>query len=130
MVGGYTQFAFASATTAMPHMRSGKLKALAVSARQRSPALREVPTAAEAGVLGYYAANCVGWVAPAGKPPAIVARLHEEISEIQNMPKVQQQIANAGGEIMRMSVAEFGAFQASEQAKWSKVVKEAKIPAQ
>ena len=130
VVGGHTQLAFASATTAMTHIRSGKLKALAVGGHRRSPTLPDVPTVAEAGVPGYHAANWVGLVAPAGTPPEIIARLHKEITEIQNMPKVQQQITNAGGEILRMSVAEFGAFQASELAKWGKVVKEAKIPAQ
>lgn len=130
VVGGHTQLAFASATTAMPHVRSGKLRALGLGGKKRSPALPDVPTVAEAGVPGYEAANWVGLVAPAGTPPAIVARLHKEISEIQDVPKVQQQITNAGGEMLRMSVAEFGAFQKSELAKWGRVVKEAGIPAQ
>ena len=88
-----------------------------------------MPTVNESGVP-YEAANWIGLVAPAGTPAAIVERLHKEIAEIQNSPKARQQFDAAGAEIARMSIAEFGAFQASELAKWGKVVKEAGIKAQ
>ena len=72
-----------------------------------------MPTVAEAGVPGYEAANWIGIVAPAGTPPAIVAKLHQEISAIQDSPEVQKQFATEGAEIVRMSSAEFGAFIAT-----------------
>ena len=129
LMGGNTKVTFGSTASTMPHLRSGKVRALAVGGRQRSPALPDVPTVTEAGVP-YEAANWIGLVAPAGTPPAIVERLHKEIAEIQNSPKARQQFDAAGAEIARMTIAEFGGFQASELAKWGKVVKEAGIKAQ
>ena len=129
LMGGNTKVTFGSTASTMPHLRSGKVRALAVGGKQRSPALPDVPTVNEAG-LPYEAANWIGLVAPAGTPPAIVERLHKEIAEIQNSPRARQQFDAAGAEIARMSIAEFGAFQASELAKWGKVVKEAGIKAQ
>ena len=76
---------------------------------------------------GYVASNWFGIVAPAGTPPAIVARLHKEISEIQNSEEMQKQFANDGADIVQMSSAEFSAFIVSEMAKWGRVVKEAGI---
>jgi len=130
VAGGHTQVAFGSTSSTMTHARSGKLRTLGVGAAQRSPAYPDVPTVIEAGLPGYEAANWVGLVAPAGTPADVVAKLHKEIAEIQNSPKAQQQFAAAGADIVRMSVAEFGAFQQSELVKWGKVVKEAGIKAQ
>ena len=130
VMAGNTKVTFGSTASTMPHLRSGKVRALGVGGRQRSPALPDVPTVIEAGLPGYEAANWIGLVAPAGTPPAIVERLHKEIVEIQNSPKARQQFDAAGAEIARMGAAEFGAFQASELAKWGKVVKETGIKAQ
>jgi tripartite-type tricarboxylate transporter receptor subunit TctC len=129
LMAGNTKVTFGSTTSTMPHLRSGKVRALALGGAQRSPALPDLPTVTEAG-LPYEASNWIGLVAPAGTPAAVVERLHKEIASIQNSPKVQQQFAAEGADIARMSVAEFGAFQASELAKWGKVVKEAGIKAQ
>jgi len=130
VMAGNTKVTFGSTASTMPHLRSGKVRALGVGGRQRSPALPDVPTVIEAGLPGYEAANWIGLVAPAGTPTAIVERLHKEIVEIQNSPKARQQFDAAGAEIARMGAAEFGAFQASELAKWGKVVKETGIKAQ
>ena len=130
LMAGNTKVTFGSTTSTMPHLRSGKVRALGLGGAQRSPALPDVPTVIEAGLPGYEASNWIGLVAPAGTPAAVVERLHREIASIQNSPKVQQQFANEGADIARMSIAEFGAFQASELAKWGRVVKEAGIKAQ
>ena len=129
LMAGNTKVTFGSTTSTIPHLRSGKVRALGLGGARRSPALPEVPTVTEAG-LPYEAANWIGLVAPAGTPTAIVERLHKEIVEIQNSPKVQQQFAPEGAEIARMSIAEFGAHQLSELEKWGKVVREAGIKAQ
>ncbi len=129
LMAGNTKVTFGSTASTMPHLRSGKVRALAVGGKVRSPALPDVPTVNESGVP-YEAANWIGLVAPAGTPSDIVERLHKEIAEIQNSPRARQQFDAAGAEIARMSIAEFGAFQASELAKWGKVVKEAGIKAQ
>ena len=130
VVGGHTKINFANLPTALPHLRSGKLRPLGVGATKRSPVLPDVPTIAEAGVPGYEATVWWGIVAPAGTPAAIVEKLHREISAIQNSPEVQKQLANEGAEILRMSSAEFGAFIVGEHAKWGKVIKDAGIKAE
>jgi tripartite-type tricarboxylate transporter receptor subunit TctC len=130
VLGGHTKVVFATTITALPHVRSGKLRALGVGGRERSAVLAEVPTIAEAGVPGYEAVNWIGIVAPAGTPATIVAQLHKEISAILNAPEVEKQFAAEGVEIMRMSSAEFGAFMVTEMGKWERVVKEGGIKAE
>jgi tripartite-type tricarboxylate transporter receptor subunit TctC len=129
LMAGNTKVTFGSTTSTMPHLRSGRVRALALGGAQRSPALPDLPTVTEAG-LPYEASNWIGLVAPAGTPTAVVEKLHKEIASIQNSPKVQQQLAAEGADIIRMSIAEFHAFQLSELAKWGRVVKEAGIKAQ
>jgi tripartite-type tricarboxylate transporter receptor subunit TctC len=130
VIGGHTQMSFASVPSTMAHVRSGKLRAIGVGGMKRSFAIPDVPTVDESGVPGYQSANWIGLIAPAGTPDAIVARLHKELSALQDTPELQKQFANEGAEVLRMSSAEFGAFIASELAKWGRVVKEAGIKAQ
>jgi tripartite-type tricarboxylate transporter receptor subunit TctC len=130
VLGGHTKAIFATTITALPQVRAGKLRALGVGGRARSPVFPDVPTIAEAGVPGYEAVNWIGIVAPAGTPPAIVAKLHAEIAAIQDSPEVAKQFAAEGLEMMRMSAAEFGAFMGTELAKWERVVKEGGIKAE
>ncbi|HZO45613.1 MAG TPA: tripartite tricarboxylate transporter substrate binding protein [Xanthobacteraceae bacterium] len=130
VIGGRTSMAFGSIPSSITHLRSGKLRALGVGALTRSATLPDVPTVSESGLPGYEAANWIGVVAPAGTPPAIIEKLHREISLMQDSPEAQKQLANEGAEAMRMSSADFGTFIASETAKWGRVVKEAGIKAQ
>jgi tripartite-type tricarboxylate transporter receptor subunit TctC len=130
VLGGHTQATFASVPSFINHVRSGKLRALGVGGSRRSPALPDVPTIAEGGVAGVEAANWIGIMAPAGTPAPIVARLHKEISEVQDSAEIRQRFATEGVEVMKKSVAEFGAFAISEHAKWGKVIKDAKIKAE
>jgi tripartite-type tricarboxylate transporter receptor subunit TctC len=127
VMGGDTQMMFASVPTTIPHVRSGKLRALGVGGTKRNFALPDVPTIDEAGVPGYQCANWIGLVAPAGTPAPIIAKLHKELTAIQDTPALQKSFANEGAELVRMSSAEFGGFIASELAKWGKLVKEAGI---
>jgi tripartite-type tricarboxylate transporter receptor subunit TctC len=130
VLGGHTKAVFATTITALPHVRSGRLRALGVGNRARSPVLPEIPTIAEAGVPGYEAVNWIGIVAPAGTPATIVAKLHTEISAILNSPEVHKQLSAEGVEVMRMSSADFGAFMVREMDKWGRVVKEGGIKAE
>jgi tripartite-type tricarboxylate transporter receptor subunit TctC len=127
VVGGHTKITFANLITAMPHIRSGKIRTLGVGGKARTPALPDVPTVAEAGVPTYEAINWWGIMAPAGTPAAVIERLHKEIGIVQSSPDVQKQLAAEGAEVVRMSSAEFGAFMENETAKWERVVKEGKI---
>jgi tripartite-type tricarboxylate transporter receptor subunit TctC len=127
VMGGHTHIVFASVPSVIAHVRSGKLRALGVGATERNALMPDVPTISESGLPGYAAANWIGIVAPAGTPQPIIAKLHREISAIQDSPEAQKQFANEGADIIRMSADGFGDFIASEMVKWGRVVKEAGI---
>ena len=130
VIGGHTKLLFSSLVQTTPHIRSGKLKALAVGGSKRSQVLPDVPTVAEAGVPTYEAVNWWGVVAPAGTPAPIIERLHKAVEEVQSSPEVQKQFDAEGAEIVRMSPAKFGSFMEKEMSKWGRVVKEGGIKAE
>jgi tripartite-type tricarboxylate transporter receptor subunit TctC len=130
VVAGNTKAVTASTSTISPHVRSGKLRGLAVSSKQRLPAEPDVPTFIEAGLPEYVAGNWIGFAVPAGTPKAIIEKLHDEIIKIQELPEVQKQMEARGATVDKMGIEEFGAFMDSELAKWSRVVKAAKIKAE
>jgi tripartite-type tricarboxylate transporter receptor subunit TctC len=130
ILGGHTKVMFASLVQTVPHVRSGKLRALGTGGLKRSPILPDVPTIAEAGVPGYEAVNWWGIVAPAGTPPAIIARVNKEIEAVQQSAEVQKQFAAEGAEPVAMAPAEFGGYMVSEMNKWEKVVKQGGIKAE
>jgi tripartite-type tricarboxylate transporter receptor subunit TctC len=130
VIGGHTKILFSSLVQTMPHIRSGKLRALATGGTTRSAVLPDVPTVAEAGVPGYEAVNWWGIVAPAGTPQPIVDRLHKEVTAVLSTPAVQKQFSSEGAEVVQMTPAEFGAFMVKELQKWERVVKEGGIKAE
>jgi tripartite-type tricarboxylate transporter receptor subunit TctC len=130
VMGGHSQASFASIPSVITHIRSGKLRAIGVGAPSRSAVLPELPTMTEGGVTGYQAANWIGIVAPAGTPAPVIALLHKEISAIQDSPELRKRFAFEGVDVLQMGVAEFGAFMASEHAKWGRVIQDAKIKAE
>jgi tripartite-type tricarboxylate transporter receptor subunit TctC len=123
VVAGHNQVMFSSLVQTTPQIQSGKLRALGVGGKKRSPILPKVPTIAEAGVPDYEATNWWGIVAPAGAPQAVVDRLRKEIAAVQASPKVREAFAKEGADIVQMTQPEFAAFIESEMAKWGKVVK-------
>jgi tripartite-type tricarboxylate transporter receptor subunit TctC len=125
VISGNTHMSFASIPTSIVHFRSGKLRALGVGSKKRNALLPDVPTIDESGLRGYEFSNWIGIVAPAGTPPTIIAKLHKEISAIQNTPEMQKQFTHEGAEVVQITSAEYGAFIASETAKWGRLVKEA-----
>jgi tripartite-type tricarboxylate transporter receptor subunit TctC len=127
VIAGQVQMNLGSLVQMMPHVRSGKLKALGVGGAKRVVALPDVPTIAEAGVPGYEANNWWGILAPAGTPGPILNRLHNEITAILDSPETRKRFELEGAEVMRMSPAEFANFVAQETAKWTRVVKDAGI---
>ena len=130
VVGGHTKVMFSSMVQTVPHIHSGKLRALGTGGPQRSPVLPDVPTIAEAGVSNYEAVNWWGLVAPVGTPQAIIDKLNTELLAVQNAPEVQKQFALEGGEPVPMKPAVFGAYLVSEMNKWEKVVKQGGIKAE
>ncbi len=130
VMGGHTQIMLGSLVSTMPHIRSGKLKALGVSDSKRSALLPDLPTISEAGIPGYEAANWWGAAAPAGTPQPIIARLHKEITTVLDSDAVRKQFAADGNELMGMSTAEFARFMETELEKWGRVIKAANIKAE
>jgi tripartite-type tricarboxylate transporter receptor subunit TctC len=130
LIAGQADASVGSLIQMLPHIRSGKLKALGTTGAKRSPVLPDVPTVAEAGVPGYEATNWWGFLAPAGTPPAIVERLHQEVVAVQASAETKRRFESEGAEALQMSPADFGAFIAAETTKWARVVKEAGITAE
>jgi tripartite-type tricarboxylate transporter receptor subunit TctC len=130
VIAGNTKAVMATTSSLSSHVRSGKLRGLAVSAPRRLAALPDLPTFIEAGLPEYQGGNWIGFAVPAGTPKPIIEKLHKEITAIQDNPEVQQQFLNRGAQVLKMSPAEFGAYIEQEIAKWGRVVKEVGIKAQ
>lgn len=128
-LGNHTQVMFDVVMTSHPYVKSGALKALAVTSRSRSASMPNVPTMAEAGVPGYEAIVWFGVFGPAGMPADIVQKLQREITGILKGPKSQELLASQGAESVGSTPQEFAAKIKSETAKWGKVVKEAGVRA-
>jgi tripartite-type tricarboxylate transporter receptor subunit TctC len=123
LVSGEVNMVFATAETAVPQVKAGKIRALGVTTAKRSALLPDLPTIAEGGLPGYEANNWYGLLAPAKTPPAIIERLNREVVKVLNMPNVKEQLFRSGLDASPSTPKEFGAYIKSEMAKWSKVVK-------
>jgi tripartite-type tricarboxylate transporter receptor subunit TctC len=130
VMGGHTKVLFSSLVQTTPHIKSGKLRALAVGGTARSPVLPDLPTVAEAGVPEYASENWWGIVAPVGTPAPIIERLYKALTEAQNNPEAKKYFDNEGATIVKMSTDEFGKFMVSEMSKWEQVVKKGGIKAE
>ena len=124
IVGGQVQLGFVGMPNALPYIPSGRLRALAVTTRKRSPDLPDVPTMDEAGIKGYDATIWLGLLGPAGLPRDIVTRLNSEIIKALSSAETRKLILAAGVEVSTSSPEEFTALLRSEYDKWGKVVKE------
>ena len=128
LMGGSMDLMFDNLPSALPHIRSGKLKALAVTSARRSDAIPELPTIEEAGgpaLKGYEASSWFGLVVPAGTPADIVNRLQAESAKALASPALKERLQTQGAIPSGMSSADFAKFIAAETAKWAKVVKTA-----
>ena len=129
LLGGQVQLMFADAPTALPQVRAGKVRALGVAQAQRSELFPAVPTFGEAGLPGYEAYSWAGFVAPAGTPRDVAARLSQDIARVLALPDVKARLHDAGAEAAPGSADEFGRFLSAELAKWGRVVKAGNIQA-
>ena len=128
-LAGHTPISFGSSSPAVPHVKDGKLHALAVTNKTRSAALPEVPTMTELGYPDIEGETWFGAVVPAGTPKEITAQLHRLIVKVMAMPDVQQRVAALGFEPVGNTPAEFAAHIKSESVKWAKVIREAGLKA-
>jgi tripartite-type tricarboxylate transporter receptor subunit TctC len=124
LVGGQVHLIFATAASAIPHIKSGRIKGIAVTTAKRSSLLPELPTISEAGLAGFDANNWYGLVAPAKTARAIIDQLNAEVTKILNMPDVRTTLFNQGLDPAPGTPEQFGAYIKSERAKWAKVIKE------
>ena len=125
LLGGQIQVMFND--TALPHIQSGKLRALAVTGAKRWPQLPDVPTLAELGMPGYETYNWFGILAPAKTPAAMVTRLNRELVAVMQDPAMKAWMEARGAEAVTSSPEEFAAYIKKDLAKWARVVKEAGI---
>lgn len=123
IVGNEVQLSFATPPSAMPHVKTGRLKAIAVTSAKRSAALPNLPTVAEGGVPGFNVEGWVGMFVPAGTPPRIIERLYAESAKIMRRPDVNDLVLASGSEVSALSTAESQVRVREETAMWAKVVK-------
>jgi tripartite-type tricarboxylate transporter receptor subunit TctC len=124
LLGGQVQLMFDNLPPSLPQIKAGKVRALAVTSLTRAPALPDVPTVAESGLPGFEASSWFGILAPAGTPPAIVAKLNAEIAKWLATPEAKEQLAKQGANAAGGTPEDFAKHIAAETAKWAKVVKD------
>ena len=124
VVAGHTQVSSTSMPPAVPQVKAGKVRALAVTSAQRSPALPDVPTMNESGFKDFDDLTWFGFFAPAGTPAAVVQRFNAEINNIMEMPDIKARFAEQGLTSRRNSSAEFASYLRTEIPKWAKAVKD------
>ena len=127
VAAGHVPFYFGNMSSALPQVRAGRVRALAVTSPQRSPAAPEIPTMAEAGVTGCEISEWNALLAPAGTPPATIDRLNVELVKILRQDDIKAKFADLGAQTIGSTPAELAAFLRAEQAKWAEVVKAAAV---
>ncbi|HEY0441066.1 MAG TPA: tripartite tricarboxylate transporter substrate binding protein [Xanthobacteraceae bacterium] len=129
LVAGHVDMAFDGLGSSATQINSGQLRALAVAATKRSPAIPDVPTSAEAGLPGYEVSTWYGLWAPKGTPPEIVERMQKEVTAALQVPAIKEAWARNGSEVQTLAGPEFASFIKEEIARWGKVAKEAGVKA-
>jgi tripartite-type tricarboxylate transporter receptor subunit TctC len=127
LIAGQTQAMFPGLAAALPHIRNGRLQALAVTGSQRHPALKDVPTMEEAGLKGFDAQQWYGVVGPAGMPAALVKQLNDAMAQVLAMPDLREKLSAEAVELMPMTSAQFADYMKKDLARWSDLARERKI---
>jgi tripartite-type tricarboxylate transporter receptor subunit TctC len=130
VIGGEVAVIFPNLTVALPHMKSGKLRALAVTSIKRAPAAPELPTMDESGLRGFEVNGFIGLLAPAATPPAIVSRLNSEIVKMRKQSDFVERFESNGMEPVASAPEPFARYMEREIAKWDKVIKTAGVRAE
>ena len=127
LLGGHVQMLFGSMPSALPHIKSGAVRALVVTAPKRSAAAPDIPSTTEAGLPGFDVSTGFGLFAPAKTPRPVISKLHDEVVKALKLPEVRDRLAGQGAEPVGSTPEEYDAFVRTESAKWAKVCKEAGI---
>ena len=126
-MGGQVNLMFGPPPVLLPHVKSGKIRALAVGSRERSPLYPEIPTAAEAGVPGFEAGAWYGLLAPANTPRDVVARISAEAARALQKPEIVQALAAIGATPIGSNPEEFARYLQADIAKWDELLKKAGV---
>jgi tripartite-type tricarboxylate transporter receptor subunit TctC len=129
VLGGHVPFIFDVILTTMPHIRSGRLRPLAVTGAQRSPLLPDVPTVAEQGFPGYDAVGWNGLYVPARTPQAVVEQLNREVNVVLAQPELRDRVTSLGASVVGGTSDQFAQFMRGEAAKWGKLIRDNRIAA-
>jgi tripartite-type tricarboxylate transporter receptor subunit TctC len=124
LLGGQVKVSFVGMPNALPNIANGKLRALAVSTRKRSPDLPDVPTLDEAGVPGYDATIWLALLAPPGTPRDVVQKLNNDVAKVLSTPESRKLMSSAGVDVATSTPEELGKLMQSELDRWGKVVRE------
>jgi len=127
MVGGEVNMTLNGLLATLPHIKSGKLKALAIAGKTRSPALPDLPTVAEAGVPGFQSGSWQGLLASGGTPKEVVTKINAAVVQVLQTPEIKERMAAQGADVVGDSPEQFGAFIRDEKVRWAKIVKDANI---
>ncbi len=127
VMAGFVQIMFENLPSALPYIKAGKLKVLAVTGKDRSPILANVPTLAESGFPGFDMVSWQGLVAPAATPKAIIDKLNAELARVLKTPEMREKMFGLGTEVVANTPEQFAQYIRDETAKWSKIVKAAGI---
>ena len=130
LLGGQVSMMFSQLSSALPHVRSGKLRAIGMASLKRSPVMPELPTIAEQGFPGFEAVSWYALMVPAGTPQEVIAKLHAETSRILKLAEVREKLAGLGAEPVGNSPQELAATIANESARWADVIRRQGIKAE
>jgi len=130
LIGGRVMLTMDSLVQSFPHIKSGRLKALAVLGPKRTALMPEVPTIAESGLPGYALTNWFGLLAPAATPKETVSRIYTDVSRVLKDSEVRKRITDLGADVVGNSPEEFGAAMRAESAQWAEIIKAANIRAE
>ena len=127
VIAGQTQAMFPGLAAALPHIRSGRVRPLAVTGNQRHPALKDVPTMEEAGLKGFDAQQWYGVVGPAGMPAAVVTQLNSAMAQVLAMPDLREKLSAEAVELTPMTPSQFGDYMKQDLARWTTLARERNI---
>jgi tripartite-type tricarboxylate transporter receptor subunit TctC len=127
LIAGQTQAMFPGLAAALPHIRNGRLRPLAVTGSQRHPALKDVPTMEEAGLKGFDAQQWYGVVGPAGMPAALVTQLNNAMAQVLAMPDLREKLSAEAVELTPMTPAQFSDYMKKDLARWTTLARERNI---
>jgi tripartite-type tricarboxylate transporter receptor subunit TctC len=130
IIGGRLPMMFANAAAAMPHVKSGRLRGIAVTSANRVDVAAGLPTVAESGIPGFEIGTWLGIMAPTGTPAAVVDKLNAEVRRVIATPAVREKLNAQGFVLVDESVDQFNRYLKTEYAKWSKLIKDADIKAE